>query len=49
MEYEDFIKNRQNKGRVDRYVEKNLERSTLEAPTWVRDVFTERDTYKKNM
>lgn len=49
MEYEDFIKYRQDKGRYDKYAEKHLEKSTLEAPTWIRDVFTERETYKKNM
>lgn len=30
-------------------IEKNIEKSTLASPTWIRDVFTERDTYKKNM
>lgn len=49
MEYDDFMKNRQEKQKLDKLIEKNIEKSTLAAPTWIRDVFTERETYKKNM
>jgi|688.fasta_scaffold1264753_1 hypothetical protein len=49
MEYEDFMRQRQDKQKLDKLIEKNIEKSTLAAPTWIRDVFTERDTYKKNM
>lgn len=49
MEYDGFMKNRQEKQKLDKLIEKNIEKSTLAAPTWIRDVFTERETYKKNM
>lgn len=49
MEYDDFMKNRHEKQKLDKLIEKNIEKSTLAAPTWIRDVFTERETYKKNM
>lgn len=49
MEYDEFMKNRQEKQKLDKLIEKNIEKSTLAAPTWIRDVFTERETYKKNM
>lgn len=49
MEYDDFMKNRQEKQKLDKLIEKNIEKSTLAAPTWIRDVFTEREVYKKNM
>ena len=49
FQYEEFIKNREGKGKFDKHAEKNLEKSTLVAPTWIRDVFAERETYKKNM
>lgn len=42
MEYSDFIRNHQEKDKLDKLIEKNIEKSTLVAPTWVRDVFTER-------
>ena len=41
-EYEEFIKSRDDKGKYDKYADKNLEKSTLVAPTWIRDVFSER-------
>lgn len=40
MEYDDFMKNRQEKQKLDKLIEKNIEKSTLAAPTWIRDVFT---------
>lgn len=49
VEYDDFMRHRQDKQRLDKLIEKNIEKSTLAAPTWIRDVFTERQTYKKNM
>ena len=49
MEYEEFIRNRDSQGRYQKHVEKDLEKSTLNAPTWIRDIFSERETYKKNM
>ena len=49
MEYDDFMKNRHEKQKLDKLIEKNIEKSTLAAPTWIRDVFSERETYKKNM
>ena len=49
LEYDEFMKNRQEKQKLDKLIEKNIEKSTLAAPTWIRDVFTERETYKKNM
>ena len=42
MEYDDFMRQRQDKQKLDRLIEKNIEKSTLAAPTWIRDVFTER-------
>ena len=42
MEYDDFMRQRQHKQKLDRLIEKNIEKSTLAAPTWIRDVFTER-------
>ena len=36
------MKNRQERQKIDKLIEKNIEKSTLVAPTWVRDVFTER-------
>jgi hypothetical protein len=49
VEYDDFMRHRQDKQKLDKLIEKNIEKSTLAAPTWIRDVFTERETYKKNM
>jgi hypothetical protein len=40
IEYDDFMKNRQDKHKLDKIIEKNIEKSTLAAPTWIRDVFT---------
>jgi hypothetical protein len=49
VEYDDFMRHRQDKQKLDKLIEKNIEKSALAAPTWIRDVFTERETYKKNM
>lgn len=49
VEYDDFMRQKQEKQRLDKLIEKNIEKSTLAAPTWIRDVFSERKTYKKNM
>jgi hypothetical protein len=49
VEYEQSIRNREQQDRHSRHLEKDLERSTLAAPTWIRDVFTERDSHRKNM
>lgn len=48
-QYDEFIKSQQEKEQLKKMIEKNIEKSTLVSPTWIRDVFTERDTYKKNM
>jgi hypothetical protein len=42
MEYSDFIKSNQEKQKIGKLIEKNIEKSTLVAPTWVRDVVSER-------
>lgn len=36
------MRHRQDKQKLDKLIEKNIEQSTLSAPTWIRDVFTER-------
>ena len=40
IEYEDFMRQRQDKQKLEKIIEKNIEKSTLAAPTWIRDVFT---------
>ena len=40
MEYEDFMRQRQDKQKLDKLIEKSIEKSALAAPTWIRDVFT---------
>ena len=42
MEYEDFIRNREQSGKQQKHTEKNLEQYSLTSPTWIRDIFSER-------
>ena len=48
-QYDEFIKSHQEKEKLEKMIEKNIEKSNLASPTWIRDVFSERDIYKKNM
>ena len=48
VEYEEFIRGKEQQKQMDKLREKSIENSTLVSPTWIRDTQTQRDVVRRN-